>query len=253
MAAPREPQFDPQSSAPPKAATDGLAKLLGIEDEDRRTYLLEELDKLTSTSGNLQSVGVAGAPSKQLKAARSVESACDSILSVFAIKDREFDLEAAVAASPIASILAFQIAQIVSKDRHHHSPLVDEESRVRVAAILAGVVLLRDAARRAREQAERDKGEGLGGARRVANWPLKEMAWHILRLYIELTNRRPGISKRPGGGRRGGPAVRFLDVTFRWLGWSIKANTAAQLITELKNDPSLMETLDDPIFKSEKS
>lgn len=85
------------------------------------------------------------------------------------------------------------------------------------------------------------------------NRPLKEMAWHILRLYIELTGRRPGISKPSGGGKRGGPAVRFLDATLRHLGWPTKQNTAATVILELKNDKGLQAALNNPIFNSEDS
>ena len=248
----RTSRSPPDPSTTLEAFAEELAAQLDIEDEDRRAYLLEELDKLVSISDDLQSVGVGGSPSGQLKAARSIESACERILSAFAITDREFDLEGALAASPIASILAFQIAQIVRPDRRQHSPVVDEESRARVAAILDGVVLVRDATRRAREQADRDKGEGLGGKRRVENWPLKEMAWHILRLYIELTKRPPRISTPSSGGKRSGPTVRFLDATLRWLEWSPKPNTAADLIAEIKNDSSLIEALNDPIFKSKK-
>lgn len=149
-----------------------------------------------------------------------------------------------MAASPIASILAFQIAQIVRPDRRHHSPLVDEESSATVRAVLDSVVLLRDAACRARQQSEKNKGGGIGGKRRVENWPLKELAWHILQLYVDLTKRPPRISTPSSGGKRSGPAVRFLDATLRWLGWSPKPNTAADLIAEIKNDP---------IFKSKKS
>lgn len=79
------------------------------------------------------------------------------------------------------------------------------------------------------------------------------MAWHILRLYIELTDRRPTVTKSAIKGTRGGPAVQFLDAALRWLGWSIKPSTAADLIDELKKDDPLLQSLSNPIFKSENS
>ncbi len=79
------------------------------------------------------------------------------------------------------------------------------------------------------------------------------MAWHILRLYIELTGRSPGVSIPSGGGKRGGPAVRFLDAALQLLGWSTKPSTAAGLIDELKDDAELSRCLSNPIFKSKES
>lgn len=253
MAPRKEPRSKLTSLFSPKAAGDELAAHIDLQNTEKQAYLAKQLTSLVSVSGSLQSVGAAGAPSEQVKDARSVESACERILSAFGIKDRDFRLEDALATSPTASILAFQVAQIVRPDRYYHSPIVDDESRDHVSAILGSIVILRDAARRAREQAEGEKGEGLGGARRIENWPLKEMAWHILRLYIELTCRPPGISKSSSTGKRGGPAIRFLDSALRWLGWNVKPNTAADLINELKKDEGLQEALDNPIFKSEKS
>jgi hypothetical protein len=235
----------------PEAAASELAALIGLQDAEKQDYLAEQLTSLHFLSGSLQSVSVGGTASQREEDAQSIESACKRILSFFAITDRDFKLEEALATSPIASVLAFQIAQIIRRDRYYHSPIVDEESRDRITAILDGIMILRDAARRAREQAEKQKVGGLGGNRRKKDWPLNEMAWHILRLYIELTGRRPGVSKSQGTNKIGGPAVRFLDAMLRWLGWKIKRTTAANLIDKLKNDEGLKEALDNPIFKSE--
>lgn len=221
-----------------------------LDDGEKRAYLLKQLGGLASLSSNLQSGTAAGTPSKRVQAASSVESACERALSAFAITDRNFDLEVALGMSPMARILAFQIAGIVRPDRHFHSPLDDEESRGRITTILEGIVILRDAARRARQQAEQEMGTGLGGARRSEDLPLKQMAWYLLRLYIELTGRAPGVSNPPGGSQRGGPTVQFLDFCLRWLGWRIKPNTAALLIEELRNDAELLAALNNPIFKS---
>lgn len=253
MAPQKEPQSKLTSLFSPKAAADELAALIGLHDAEKQAYLAEQLVSLVCISGSLKSVEVGGAASQRVKDARTVESACERILSAFSITDRDFNLEQALATSPAASILAFQIAQIIRPDRYYRSSVVDDDSRDRVTGILDGIVILRDAARRTREQAEGEKGDGRGGARHSKNRPLKQMAWHVLRLYIELTCRPPAVSKSSSTGKRGGPAVRFLDAALRRLGWNVKPSTASDLINDLKKDEGLQQALDNPIFKSEKS
>ncbi len=253
MAPHKEPRSEPTLRRSPESAAKELAALISLKDANKQGYLAKQLTRLGSLSDTLQSVGAAAPPSERAKDTRSVESACERILSAFAITDSDFKLKDALATSPTASILAFQVAQIIRPDRYYHSPIVDDESRDRVTAILDGIVILRDAARRAREQAEEEMGEGLGGARHTKNWPLKEMAWHVLRLYIELTGRRPTVTRSSIDGTKRGPAVQFLDSALRWLGWTIKPNTAADLIDELKKDEELLKSLENPIFKSKDS
>lgn len=253
MAPQEEPRSRLTGDADPEGAANELAELISLHETKRRAHLDEQLTSLVFISVSLQSVGAGGPASQRAKDARSIESACGRILSAFAITGRDFKLEDALATSPIASVLGFQIAQIIRPDRHYHSPIVDDESRDRIAAILDGIVILRDAAYRAREQAGNQSGKGRGGKRRTKDWPLHEMAWHILRLYIELTGRRPTVTRSSIEGARTGPAVLFLDLALRRLGWDIKPNTAADLIDQLKDDEKLLKSLKNPIFKSNKS
>lgn len=249
----KEPQLEPSARCSPEAAADELAQLLGIQDSNQRSYLSQQLGDLAFLSGAFQSINAADPPSKQEKEAHSVESACDSILSAFAITGHNFDLTEAVKTNSTTAVMVFQNAEIVKPGRRHHSPLEDEESYDRVAAILDGVVVMRDAARRTRERAEQEKGEGQGGSRRIEGWPLKQTAWHILRLYMELTGQRPGVSVSPKDGKRGGPAVRFLDATLHWLGRPTRPTTATNLINKLKKDPELLRTQQLTIFNTKKS
>lgn len=249
----KESRSTPSARRSLEAAANELAQILGIQDSDQRAYLSQQLGDIASHSGAFQSIDAAGPPSKRAKEAHSVESACESILSAFAITGRNFDLNEAVKTNSTAAVIAFQIAKIVRPGRRHHSPLEDEESYDRVAAVLDGVVVVRDAARRTREQSEQEKDEGQGGRRRIEDWPLKQTAWHILRLYMELTGQRPGVSVSPSDGKRGGPAVRFLDATLRWLGLPTKPTTATNLINKLKNDPELLRTQQLTIFNTKKS
>jgi len=246
----KEPRSTPSARCSPEAAADELAQLLGIQESEQRAYLSQQLGILASHSDAFQSINAAGPPSKRAKEAHSIESACESILSAFAITGRNFDLNEVIKINSTAALIVLQIANIVQPGRRNHSPLADEDSYDQVAAVLDGVVVVRDAARRTREQSEQEKDEGQGGHRRVENWPVKETAWLILRLYIELTGQRPGVSVSPSDGKRGGPAVRFLDTTLRWLNFPTKPTTATNLINKLKDDPELIRTQQLKIFKT---
>lgn len=228
-----------------------LGDLVNLSDAGRRAYLSRELAGLRDLSGLLRSAGAAGTPSARVREFQRVESACDRILAAFAISDRHFDLDAAVRSSSIASILAFEAADIVNPRRRQHPPLEDPDTRAGLGEWLRGLTILRDAARRAKEQAERQKKSGLGGVRRRADRPLHELAWHVLRLYIELTGRNPGVSRDPEGGPAGGPAVRFLETVLADLEFSTKSNTAANLINMLKDDLELLRTKRLSVFKTE--
>lgn len=170
----------PESWTSPGAAADGLAMLIGMQDGERRAYLAEGLTQLTYDAETYRSVDAAGSPSGRANDARSIESACNRILAAFSVDDQDFDLEAAPKTSPAAAIVAFQIVQIVRPDRHKLLLLVDEESRNRIIVILKRIIVLRDAARLARQRAEQEMGERAGGRRR-AEYRHLTTVWSILR------------------------------------------------------------------------
>ncbi len=227
-----------------------LGDLVDLSDARRRAYLSRELASLRDISDLLRSAGAAGPPSARVREFRRVESACERILSTFAITGRQFDLDAAVRSSSVASILAFGAADIVSPRRRRHSPLEDPDTRAGLTEWLRGLTILRDAARRAKEQAEQEKMDGRGGVRRREDHSLHELAWHVLRLYIEITGRKLGVSRDAAGGRSGGPAVRFLETVLSDLELPTRPTTAANLINALKDDPELLQTKQRTKFKT---
>ena len=183
-----------------------LADAIGLEDGQAIEYLRAELPGLRCQSDNLKTLGAAGSPSKRVATFASLERACAYILRPFGVEESDIDVDRAIAHSVTSSIWSFQVAQIVHPARYHHAPQEDEQSTAKLGEWLRGVVALREAARRARRQAEDQKGEGRGGKRREEEWGRKEAAWHLLRLYYEVTGRRPRV---------GGPAIRFLDAALR--------------------------------------
>lgn len=210
---------------------------LGIPD-DRKIDALSELRQLGIDSLLYRSRKVAQPWSNTLKNLKHLDNAATKLLNDLGGTGDLEGLEQMMATSPALAISVLNFAERVNPDRLKHSPLEDEITLKRLRSFLHDLKTFSEAVEAGRESVESKVDEGWGGHRHEGDWARWETSWHVLRLYYELTDKRPGVSKTEGAPPTG-PAVRFLDTCLRAYGWQTRPNTAKNLIDQLKHDPEL--------------
>lgn len=205
----------------------------------RRSYVLNLLREIGHGAIGSQKSRSISNPSALVKELKTIDAAVGRMQNCFGFKDTSTNLDEAFSSSKAITLSITNYGDIIRPDRYKHWPLDDEICRDRLIGLFSEIQILRSAVGKSIEEISGRIQTGRGGGRRKIDWVLQETAWHLLRLYFEETGRKPGVSKPPGGGQFGGPAVRFLNCSLKAFGLDPKPSTAADLINKLKSDPEL--------------
>lgn len=209
---------------------------LGIPD-DKKIDALSMMHQIGIDSILYRSPKAAQPWSKTLKNLKHLDNAATKLLNELGGTGDLEGLEQMMATSPALTISVFHVAERINPDRKKHSPLEDEITLKRLRSFLHDLKTFSEAVEAGRESVESKVDKGWGGHRHERDWARWETSWHVLRLYYELKDKRPGVSKTEGAPPTG-PAVRFLDTCLRAYRWDTDPSTAANIIDEIKKDPA---------------
>jgi len=205
----------------------------------KRDYVLEQLTQIgQDAQSNLDTTPIRNS-SKLLKDLKAMDGDLGRLLKRFGIDGDSHELDAALTSSKAVVLAITNYGENIHPNRYKHWPLDDKICRDRLDRLFSDIQIFRSSTVKSIEEISGRTQEGRGGRRRTIDWILQETAWHLLRLYYEETERKPGVSKPPGGGKPCGPVVRFLNYSLKAYGLDLKPSTAANLINKLKSDPEL--------------
>ena len=199
------------------------------------------LCELFAASQLYRTKGAAGAPSGRLKELDRVETHAQKLRDAITLGTRvqaDQDFENVVRENPSIAILSYHLSKELNPEIDRDlSVAEDPKSQEWWRDFLQKLNTLQKITSSAISELKPKKATGRGGDRHQLDWARRETAWHLLRLYAEVTRRKPGVSNPPDGGQSTGPAVRFLTRCLNVFGWKITPGAASKLIREIEKDP----------------
>lgn len=216
-----------------------LAADLGVG-ADKLAYIRSELSRIHEYSTIFRTVNTVGAPSDRISDLSRIANHARKLRQTLSGSDSTIDKRSItnlVAADPSMAILAFHLAEHFSPNRERHVSVADDVAiQAWWSDLMDKLEALEEVTNRSLSQLESNKKTGQGGTRHTADRARRETAWLLLRLYAEVTGKKPGVSNPPSGGEPTGPAVRFLTRCLVVFGWDVTPGAAAGLIRDIAKD-----------------
>ena len=220
-----------------------LAADLNIDPTDTTKLLRVDalLCGLFADSQLYRTKGASGAPSDRLNELNRVHTHTQKLrdaITLGASVQVDQDFENVVQEHPSIAILSYHLSKELNpKIGRDLSLAEDPKSQEWWRDFLQKLNTLQKMTSSAVSELKPKKMTGRGGGRHQSDGGRRETAWHLLRLYAEVTRKKPGVSNPPDGGQSTGPAVRFLTRCLNVFWWEVTPDAASKLIREIEKDP----------------
>jgi len=213
-----------------------IADSIGCDDEEKRAYFVRGIRSIEGLAQSERSARLPEPPFSIDRDLQKIVAAVDRFLDVMGFSGGEGESNPKEIKTARGLVL-FHVAKQIKPSRPE-DPLHSGEAKRKLDNDLAAVRRICDAAEGAREDLKRYRRPGRGGPRHEKDRALKEVVWHLVRLYCEVTGREAGTSVHRSTREAGGPTVRFVGSCLPQLGWEAKSDHAVRaLIREALADP----------------